>query len=119
MAHPQSLGLHLQEGLQLTRRKVPHHRDWVFIIVSHRDAEGWREVLQWMEGGCLCKNSEEMMSQTFPLRRTAHTERETERLVTQHVCCVTSHQVFPRLANHNQLDRTVRCDADESRLAVN
>lgn len=89
MAHPQSLGLHLQEGLQLTRRKVPHHRDWVFIIVSHRDAGGWREVLQWLEGDCLCKNSEEMMSQTFPLRRTAHTERETEREVTYVASLVT------------------------------
>lgn len=31
-AHPQSLRLHLEVGLQLARGEVPHCRHWVFVI---------------------------------------------------------------------------------------
>lgn len=39
-AYPQSLGLHLEVGLQLVRGEGPHCRHRVFIIMSHRAADG-------------------------------------------------------------------------------
>ncbi len=39
-AHPQSLRLHLEVGLQLARGEVPHCRHRVFVIKSHPAANG-------------------------------------------------------------------------------
>lgn len=38
-AHPQSLRLHLEVGLQLARGEVPHCRHRVFVIKSHSAAD--------------------------------------------------------------------------------